>query len=230
MKIEFHVHTKYSSDSMLNRYALLLFCKIRKIEMIAITDHNTIEGAQKYKNFCEKNGIKVIVGEEIFTTEGEIIGLFLKKGISPYMSLEQTIWEIKKQEGLIYIPHPYDEKRWKTVLKEDALERNKYNIDFIEIHNGRNSCRRYSEKQKEIADKTDAVKVVGGDAHICWEIGRNYMETDREVTRKTIKKVIKDALYEKSDCIPFSHKWTKLVKIYKVLVGWNYEIFKKKYQ
>ena len=81
MKLELHVHTKYSKDSFLCFWPLYLKCRIRRIRCIAITEHNNINGGVQFKKFCEKRKgkIQVIIGEEIFTNEGEIIGLFLKK-------------------------------------------------------------------------------------------------------------------------------------------------------
>ena len=137
-KIEFHVHTRFSNDSILGLFFILMMCKFRKIDCLVITDHNEIDGAIKYKEKLLKYGIDVIVGEEIFTKDGEIIGLFLNKKIEPYLSAEDTVKRIRKQKGLVYIPHPYDEKRYKTVITQEALEKISKDIDFIEIHNGRN--------------------------------------------------------------------------------------------
>ena len=90
-KTEFHVHTRYSKDSCLNYLMLLLMLKIKKIDTIVITDHNEIKGALKYQKKLQKHHINVIVGEEIFTTKGEIIGLNLNKriqeGLTPNLSL-----------------------------------------------------------------------------------------------------------------------------------------------
>ena len=138
LKAEFHVHTRCSKDSMLGKYFILLICKIKKINCIAITDHNEIEGALKYRKLLQKYNIQVIIGEEIFTSDGEIIGLFLKEKISPKLSVKETIKQIKNQDGLVYVPHPYDEKRKKTVLKEEYIKEFSKEIDVIEIHNGRN--------------------------------------------------------------------------------------------
>ena len=144
-KVEFHVHTKYSHDSMLPLWLLYLKCRLKKIDYIAITEHNNIIGALKFKKFCKKRGsqVKVIVGEEIMTSGGEIIGLFLCKKIQAGMTPEDTISEIRKQKGVVYIPHPYDEKRHKTVLKEEYIKANILNIDCIECHNGEGSTKKH---------------------------------------------------------------------------------------
>ncbi|WP_217579010.1 PHP domain-containing protein, partial [Mesorhizobium sp. GbtcB19] len=97
----------------------LLMLKLRKINVVAITDHDEIEGALKFKPFLEKHSIRVIIGEEIFSSKGEIIGLFINKKISPGKSPRDSMFEIKQQGGIVYIPQPYGEKRYKTVLVEE---------------------------------------------------------------------------------------------------------------
>ena len=81
------------------------------------------------------------------------------------MSVDATISEIKRQGGLVYIPHPYDEKRKKTVLKEHFISLFRDEIDCIEVYNGRNVLDEYAVKQREIADKYSLKYVIGLDAH-----------------------------------------------------------------
>lgn len=83
-KLEMHVHTKYSKDSLLPFWVLYLKCRICGIDYIAITEHNNIDGAKEFERYCERYGskISVIIGEEIFTSEGEIIGLFLREELN----------------------------------------------------------------------------------------------------------------------------------------------------
>ncbi|MCM1523207.1 MAG: hypothetical protein NC120_02005 [Ruminococcus sp.] len=118
MKTELHVHTRYSHDSILCISLIGLMCRLRHIDCVAVCDHNTAAGGIAAKKILPRFGVKVIAGEEIFTDSGEIIGLFLKRDIPAGLSAEDTVREIKKQGGLVYIPHPYDEKRYKTVLKK----------------------------------------------------------------------------------------------------------------
>ena len=221
-RIEFHVHTSISNDSFLKKRFLFLMCKLKKINCLAITDHNEIDNAIKYKEYFEKHGIKVIAGEEIFSKDGEIIGLFLTKKISPNLSAFETINEIKKQNGLVYIPHPYDEKRYKTVFKKDTLLEIKDKVDFIECHNGRNVLQKYSDIQSSIADELGLVKIVGSDAHTFYEIGRNYCEVS-SLEKEDLINEIKNANFVKKKCIKFAHFNTKIVKLLKMIKGgkWN---------
>ncbi len=222
-KTVFHVHTKFSHDSFLGKHFLFLMCKLKGINCIAITDHNEIKGALKYKTFLKKHNIEVIVGEEIFTNDGEIIGLFLKNKISSNLSAIETIREIKKQNGIVYIPHPYDEKRYKTVIKPEVLKKIYKDVDLIECHNGRNIKKEYSVKQNQIADKYGLIKIVGSDAHTFYELGRNYCITSEIVTRENIKCLIDKSIFKTNKCIKFAHFNTKIVRLLKLIKGgkWN---------
>lgn len=210
---EFHVHTRYSKDSILSFWLLLLMLKIKKINTIAITDHNEVIGALKYKDKFKKLGIELIVGEEIFTNKGEIIGLGLTKKIEPDLSPKETIKQIKEQNGLVYIPHPYDEKRYKTVLVEEEIKNNKNDIDFIEVHNGRNISKEYDKKQNEIAEKYNLTKIIGSDAHTFFELGRNYIVTKNKITIDELRNNYKDIEFNEKKCINLAHNCTKLAKI-----------------
>lgn len=218
MRIEMHVHTRYSNDSLLPLMVIYYICKVKKISCIAITDHNTIKGALRFKEKFEKKGIKVIIGEEIMTSKGEIIGLFLNNEIKKGMTPEETIDEIIKQEGLVYIPHPFDLKRIKTVLEFDEIEKNRNKISFIEAHNGRNVSEYYTEKQKEIAEKLNITKVIGSDAHTIFEIGRNFMEIDEFDTKEEFIKKISQGKFKQKPCLKICHLITKLTKLIKYII------------
>lgn len=213
MKTEFHVHTRISNDSILPYWLLLLVLKMHKISTVAITDHNEVKGALKYKKKFKKYGIEVIVGEEIFTNKGEIIGLGLKRKIEPGLSPSDTIKKIKDQHGLVYVPHPYDEKRYKTVLVEEEIKKNRKNIDFIEVHNGRNASTEFDKKQNEIAEKYKITKIVGSDAHTFFELGRNYIETNEKLTIENLKKNYNKVIFKEKKCIIFAHHYTKMARI-----------------
>lgn len=212
IRAEFHVHTRYSKDSILNKYFILLMCKLKKIKLLAITDHNEIKGALKYLPFFNKYKIEVIVGEEIMTKDGEIIGLYLKEKIEPNLSVEDTIKLIKEQNGLVYLPHPYDEKRYKTVLKFEKQIENKKYFDFVEIYNGRNIRESYENEQKKIQNELGTVGIVGSDAHTFLELGRNYMTIEYEGKENLIKN-IREGKIHKSRCIKIAHYITKFARI-----------------
>ncbi|MEH7444004.1 PHP domain-containing protein [Bacillus sp. JJ1122] len=217
IKVELHTHTHYSHDSFLNRWLYLFILKIRKIKVVGITDHNEIIGAKKFEDFLVKFGIIVIVGEEVFTSKGEVIGLFLNEKINPGLTPRETMLEIRRQGGIVYVPHPYDEKRYKTVLHEDEIRKNIDLIDIIEIHNGRNIKRQFSDIQLDIANNYRKIKSVGSDAHTFIELGRNYNLMKEFNNKEEFLNNLNYANYVKADCIQLAHEITKLVRIVKLL-------------
>lgn len=218
MKLEMHVHTRFSNDSLLPLWLIFLMCKIKKISCIAITDHNTIEGAVKFKEKFEKRNLKVIIGEEIMTSHGEIIGLFLEERVKSGMSPQDTIDEILRQRGIVYIPHPFDKKRNRTVLDSKYIKANLDKISFIEMHNGRNISEEYSIRQNEIAEKYGVIKVIGSDAHTFIELGRNYMKIENFNTTKEFITVISKSEIVCSPCLKICHTLTKFTKIIKFII------------
>jgi len=178
MKVDLHVHTHYS------KCANLKFEDLRKLTkkfniFPAITDHNKIEGAVKFKD-C-------IIGEEINTTEGEIIGLFLNERIKPYLSIEETIEKIKEQGGIVYIPHPYD---W---IRINHIKRMDFKINLIEVFNGRVIQQKVNKKAVEFAEKNNIIKGVGSDTHNKLEFGRIYNEIEEFNSPKEFLKNMKKA-------------------------------------
>lgn len=232
MKMELHVHTRFSKDSLLCFFPLYVKCLFCNIKCIAITEHNNIDGALKFQSFCKKcgNKVSVIIGEEIFSKDGEIIGLFLSENISKGMSAIDTIKEIRRQNGVVYVPHPFDLKRNESVLKEEIIEENRFLIDCIEIHNGRNIYEYYDEKQLEVANKYQIMKIIGSDAHTLFEIGRNYIEVQGDKIpqdRDEFMKSILTADMHKEKCIIWTHKLTMISKLLKMIVkGSYYEVYK----
>lgn len=231
MKLEMHVHTRYSQDSIMFLSVLYLMCKIKGISCIAITDHNTIKGAVKFKEKFgyrinkkgKRKGIQVIIGEEIMTTCGEIIGLFINEEIKPGMSPDKTIAAIREQGGIVYVPHPYDEKRSKTVMAFEDIKRNRGYIDFIECYNGRNISKEYGVKQNSIADKLKIVKVVGSDAHTIFEVGRNYMEVSEFKNKDEFIMAISKASIITRPCLKICHQLTKVDRVIKFVLKGDFK-------
>ena len=225
IKMEMHVHTRYSNDSVMCLWILYIMCRFFKIDCIAITDHNNILGAVAFREFCEKrkNRVKVIIGEEIYTKQGEIIGLFLNEEIEAGLEAAEAISRIRKQGGIVYVPHPYDLKRSNTVLDEDVICSNKEKIDCIEVHNGRNISKSYDIKQLEIAEKYRIRQIIGSDAHTMIEIGRNYVEVGSiPNSASEFAEVLKEAKFKCSNCIKASHHITKVVKVLKMIGRGNF--------
>lgn len=153
----------------------------------------------------------------MYSREGEIIGLYINKKIEKGLSARDTIREIKKQGGIVYIPHPYEPYRKDTVLNDDALESNILNVDCIEIHNGRNRKKFISDNQKEICEKYNSIAVIGSDAHTFLELGRNYMILENIEKDKILSSIKNSNIFSKKNCINISHFFTKIARFIKIL-------------
>lgn len=178
LKMEMHLHTRYSIDSYLKLDTIIKTCQRKGINALAVTDHGTIEGAERLKEKIEKKNakIKVITGEEIFTTKGEVIGLFLKEKIPYALSLGETIKRIERQKGLVYIPHPFI-PFMANCLGKDLYQFSK-EIDIIEVFNARTMFGAGLKKARQFAQDNRIITAVGSDAHFASEIGNAHMELE----------------------------------------------------
>jgi predicted metal-dependent phosphoesterase TrpH len=188
LKADLHVHTRYSEDSLSPPEKIVQHCIKRGINCLAITDHNTITGAVEVKRLAP---FKVIIGEEIFTTQGEIIGYFLTEEIPPRLSPEETVTRIKAQGGLACIPHSCDRFRRSSTLRRQALNSIMPDIDSIEVFNSRTMLLRDSARALELARRHNLPATAGSDAHIVREVGSTYVEipefNDAEQFRQALK-------------------------------------------
>ncbi|MFW6281753.1 MAG: PHP domain-containing protein [bacterium] len=212
LNVDMHVHTCYSKDSRMKFESLEEAAVNNGIDVLIITDHNRIDGALKFKDYSEN--IEVIIGEEIMTNKGEIIGLFLNKSISPGLSPEETIIKIKEQDGLIYIPHPFDCLR-SSAIKEEALYNIISDIDIIEVFNSRNVFKKDNDKALSFANEYNILKGVGSDSHTKWEVGQSYIEIENfKDAEEFIINMSNSTLITKKSSI-LVHFITKFIKIFR---------------
>lgn len=189
MKYDLHIHSKYSSDGILDPEKIVKIATKRGLNGIAITDHNTIKGGLKAKKY-ENEDFKVIIGSEISTERGEIIGLFLEEEVKS-KDVQGVISEIKDQNGIVIIPHPFDE------LRRSAFQPTKEDVEFIDCIEGFNSrCvfQKYNKKAVEFAMNHNLTITAGSDAHFAWEIGNAFIlaesSGEEELRGKILKKEI----------------------------------------
>ena len=173
LKADLHVHTRYSEDSISPPEKIVQHCLKVGINCLAITDHNEISGAFEVERIAP---FKVIVGEEVLTNRGEIIGYFLTEKIPARLSPEETVARIKTQGGLVCVPHPYDRLRSGTKIRPLALKEILPDVDLIEVFNSKAMLLRDSARALELAQKHGLPGTAGSDAHIIREIGSTYME------------------------------------------------------
>jgi len=212
-RVELHCHSEHSRDSDTALQKLIALCVERKIDAIALTDHNEITGAVRLKQLAGKQ-LKVIIGEEIATTEGDVIGLFLKEKIEPRQPIEETIRQIRSQGGVVLLPHPFDRIRHEAVGLE-VTERIKDQIDFIELFNSRCLFPGDNRKARRYTKENNLHGFVGSDAHTLKEYGRsvNIMEPFRSPEEFITS--LRNATFKTRGSGALVHVKTKIVKIRK---------------
>jgi glycosyltransferase involved in cell wall biosynthesis len=166
--VDLHMHTDHSPDCATPVDVLLETAVSQGLGAIAITDHNEISGALEARERAD--GIKVIVSEEVKTADqGEVIGLFVEEKIPRGMTLEETIAEIHRQGGIVYVPHPFD--RMHSVPDYEHLLRVVEDIDAIEVFNARVAFAAFNEEAARFAAKYRIAAGAGSDSHVPQGLG-----------------------------------------------------------
>lgn len=209
LKADLHIHTEYSMDCSMPLEKIINRCLELDIKCIAVSDHGTIEGALKMQHLAP---FTIIVAEEILTPHGEITGLFLKENIANGLSVEQTIAEIRAQDGLVCIPHAFDIFR-PSALGESIVEEIAEQIDVMEVFNARSPLLRSSAKAKAFAEKYGIAQSAGSDAHTLNEIGNAYVEMPEFNGRDDFLQALvkgKVSGHRTNPLTHFSSAWAKL--------------------
>ena len=172
MRVDLHLHSRYSHDSSTSLDALIKRARECGLDRIALTDHNTAEGALQLAKLAPE---LTIVGEEAKTREGELIGLFITQRVPPYLRPEEAMDLIHEMGGLTYIPHPLDRNR--SHFRSERIVELADRIDIIETYNpwAEPSANRAAV---ELAAELGKVAATGSDSHGVEEIGRSWMEVD----------------------------------------------------
>jgi glycosyltransferase involved in cell wall biosynthesis len=168
--VDLHMHTDHSPDCATPVEVLLDTARQQGLGAIAVTDHNEVSGAFEAAEKAERYGVKVIVGEEVKTaSQGEVIGLFLKEKIPRGLSLAETVAEIKRQGGVVYVPHPFD--RLHAVPDYEHLLGILDDVDALEIYNPRVAIGAFNEEAERFAAKYRILAAAGSDAHVAQGLG-----------------------------------------------------------
>lgn len=205
-KADLHIHSEHSHDAFCSVEEILKKAKDSGMDIIAITDHNVISGSKRAEKIAENFGIKSIVGEEIDTKEGDLLGIFLKEFISPGKSALETIKEIHKQGGLAIIPHPLN---WVVGgFKMKSLFNTFSEADGIETFNGSWLGGMGRKKIQKLNLTTFNLASIGSsDSHLARQVGRSYT-VFRGKTPGDLFLAIK-----KKETRPAGASWTAMDKI-----------------
>ena len=173
VRVDMHSHTMWSGDATTTPDELREAVEESGIDVLCITDHGTINGAVELGSSL---GCRVIVGEEVKTAVGEIIGLFLTERLPFGMKPEEAVAAIRAQGGVVYVPHPFDPVR--HCLAEPALESLAASggLDAVEVLNAKVSLSHLNRRAAEFASTHGLAGGAGSDAHVASAIGAAYVE------------------------------------------------------
>jgi predicted metal-dependent phosphoesterase TrpH len=171
---DLHMHTSWSHDCAVDPADLIMHAEAIGLGGIAVTDHNVFGGALETAALAREHELTVIPGEEIKTDgQGEVIGLFLREEIPRGLSFEDTIRAIKDQDGLVYLPHPFD--RLHSIAEPAVLQQHLSEIDVFEVYNARLLFEAYNEEALRFARKYNLTMGAGSDAHVLQGVGTGAM-------------------------------------------------------
>jgi hypothetical protein len=211
LRADLHLHTDRSPDSLISVAALIRRCVAKGIDCVAVTDHNTINGALAMREMAP---FRVVIAEEVKTSDGEIIGLFLSEEIPLGLSPEETVRRIKEQGGLVCIAHPFDRLR-REPLRAAARERILPDIDIIEAFNARVTFKGDNEKARAYAQEHGLAMSAGSDAHSLREVGRAYVEMPEFETPEQFLEALRAGRIVgrlSSPLVHLSSTWAKLAR------------------
>ena len=187
MRIDLHLHSRYSHDGRSTLEELIERCAECGLDRIALTDHNTVEGALALAEIAPD---LAIVGEEAKTREGEVIGLFITSRLPPYMRAEDVMDMIHEMGGLTYVPHPLD--RHRSNFSAERIAELAGRIDIIETYNA--WCEpAENQAAARLAKELEKVSATGSDAHAASELGRSWMEIEDYTTPQDFLEKLRSA-------------------------------------
>jgi predicted metal-dependent phosphoesterase TrpH len=167
---DLHMHTSWSHDCSIQVGELLDHAEAIGLGAIAVTDHNRLGGALEAVELAHDRGLTVIPGEEVKTdTQGEVIGLFLHDEIQRGLPFAETIAAIRAQDGLVYLPHPFDRRH--AIPDARTLHRHLADIDVFEVYNARLIRESFNDEALRFAHKYGLTMGAGSDAHVLMGVG-----------------------------------------------------------
>jgi len=210
-RIEFHCHTIFSKDSLTKPRDLLAACRRKGIDRVVVTDHNTIAGARAAQSLDPE---RVIVGEEIMTTRGEVLAAFVSEEIPKGLTPQETIRRLKDQGAFISVSHPFDTMR-KGGWKEPDLLEILPDVDAIEVYNSRCMNPRFNREARQFAEKHNLAGTVGSDAHVTFELGRSLMLLEPFEGPEELRKIIRTGTPKDRWSPPWVHFTSRYATLYK---------------
>lgn len=207
---DFHMHTWHSHDCVTPPEALAARCVEVGLTCVAVTDHNSMEGARAVREIAP---FMVIVGAEIMSTAGEITGLFLEEEVPVGLDPVATARRIKEQGGLVSIPHPFTGMGRSALDRATAGELLPY-VDVVEGFNARTMRSRDNAAAREFAAEHGLPVTAVSDAHTLRELGRCYTELPEfDGTPEGFRAALAEARLVEAPAGAFVHFYTTLNKV-----------------
>jgi predicted metal-dependent phosphoesterase TrpH len=212
--VDFHIHTRFSRDSILTEQTFIEKAIERGLTHVCVTNHNNVEGAIVVRDKVAELGLSdrltVVLGEEVSTADGEVVGIFLTKTIPRGLSAKETADEIHRQGGLVSIPHPFDPFRGSHIREgplRNLAELNK--IDMVEVFNCRVSLQRHNAEAAEFADRYGIAGIAASDSHSSFEVAMAFNALPSFETAAELKAVLPENDWHASRSSVFIHATTR---------------------
>ena len=211
LRVEFHCHTIASKDSLTRPESLVKTCRRKGIDRVVVTDHNTIAGARAAQKLDPE---RIIVGEEIMTTRGELLAAYVMEEIPPGLLPEETIRRLREQGAFISVSHPFDRLRKGGWREPDLLEILPL-VDAIEVFNSRCMSPRFNDEARAFAERHAVAGTVGSDAHAAFELGRSLLLLNPFEGPDELRNVIGAAAFQVKWSPPWFHLTSRFASIWK---------------
>ncbi len=211
-RTDFHTHTIYSPDSLTQPEKLVATARRRGIDRLIVTDHNRIEGALRCK---ELDPERVIVGEEIMTTQGELLAAFVREEVPAGLPPLEAIARLRAQNAFISVSHPFDRHR-KGHWKDADLLAILPHVDAIETFNARCMFPWHNWRAADFAQAHGIPGTCGSDAHAAFEVGRGTLLLppfeDATSLKEALKQAVTPPLILSTPLVHFTSRWAVWMK------------------
>jgi predicted metal-dependent phosphoesterase TrpH len=210
--VEFHSHTLASKDSLTRPADLAAAARRKGLDRVIVTDHNTIVGARAAQSLDPE---LVIVGEEILTTQGEILAAFVTEEVPPFLTPQETIRRLRVQGAFISVSHPYDLRLhgWAEPQLLEILPL----VDAIEVYNSRCMNPVHNHKARAFAEAHGVAGTVGSDAHVTFELGRSVLVLEPFEGPDGLRQVIRRGIPQTRWSPPWVHLTSRYASLRKKL-------------
>ena len=222
---DFHTHDRFSRDSILSEDKFIRVALERGLTHVAVTNHNNVEGAIAVRDRVAALGVDdrltVILGEEVSTSDGEVVGLFLQRTIPRGLTADQTADEIHAQGGLVSIPHPFDPFRPSHIrpLPLEELAR-AGKIDMLEVFNSRVTLSRHNEQAADFAARHGIPGIAASDSHSAFEVAMSFNALPAFGTADELREGLAENEWHGSRSTVMIHLTTRWAVWSNIVRGW----------